>query len=129
MAVVLGGFAVARLAVAHWFRPYLVSPLKIVTPDTAITSSGSSSARAGDFDPRDWVISDQTINAHGHVIEEFGGIGPSGSATTTLTSHGLAIKGVGACPIIHSQSPQNVQRCVDHLRLRKALTYQPISHH
>jgi hypothetical protein len=129
MAVVLGGFAVARLAVAHWVRPHLVSPLRIVTPDTAITSTGTSSTSPGALDPRDWVISDQTINANGHVIGEFGSIGTSGSSSATLTSHGLAIKGVGACPNIHGQSPQNVQRCVDHLRLREALTYQPISHY
>ena len=41
----------------------------------------------------------------------------------------MTIKEVGSCPKIHSQSPQNVQQCVDHLRLREALTYQPISHY
>jgi hypothetical protein len=129
MAVVLGGFVVARLAVAHWLRPYLVSPLKIVTADSAITSPGSSPRSPRALDPRDWVLSNQTINSHGQVIGEFGGIGASESTTTTLTSHGLAIKGVGTCPNIHSQSPENVQRCVDQLRLREALTYQPISHY
>jgi hypothetical protein len=129
MAVVLAGYAAARLAVAHWVRPYLVSPLKLVTSDTAITSSGSSSTSPGVLDPRDWVISDQTINANGHAIGEFGGVGTSGSTAATLTSHGMAIEGVGSCPDIHSHSPQNVRLCVDHLRLREALTYQPISHY
>jgi hypothetical protein len=129
MAVVLGGFAVTRLAVAHWVRPYLVSPLKIVTPDTAITSTGTGSTSPGALDPRDWVISDQTINANGHVIGEFGGVGTSGNTTASLGPNGIAIKGVGSCPNIHSQTTQNLHRCVDQLRLRESLTYQPISHY
>jgi hypothetical protein len=129
MAAVLGGFAVARLAVAHWVRPYLISPLKVVTPDTAIASSGSSSTSPSVLDRRDWILSDQTINAHGRVIGEFGGIGASGNTMTSLTSHGMAIHGVGSCPNIHNETPQNVQQCVEHLGLREALTYQPISHY
>jgi hypothetical protein len=127
MAVVLGGFAVARLAVAHWIRPYLVSPLKIVTSDTAITSTGTGSTSPGALDPRDWVLSDQTINANGHVIGQFGGVGASGNTTASLSPNGIAIKGVGSCPNIHGQTTQSVQRCVDQLRLRESLTYQPIS--
>ena len=129
MATALGGFVAARLVVAHWGRPYLVSPLQVTIPDTAIAATGSSSASAGAPDPRDWVISDRTINARGHVIGQFGSVGPSGNTTVSLSAHGIAIHGAGSCPSLHSQTPQNVQRCVNQLRVREVLTYQPISHY
>jgi hypothetical protein len=130
MATALAGFVLTRLAVAHWLRPYLVAPLKIVTADTAISATGtSSSTTPGTLDPRDWVISNQTINANGHVIGQFGGIGTSGNTAANLTPHGITIEGVGSCPNIHSQTPQNLLQCVDQLRLREVLTYQPISHY
>jgi hypothetical protein len=128
MATALGGFAAARLVVAHWGRPYLVSPLQITIPDTTIAATGSSSA-SGAPDPRDWVISDQTINAKGHVIGQFGSVGPSGNTTVSLGAHGIAIQGAGSCPSLHSQTPRNVQRCVGQLRVREVLTYQPIGHY
>jgi hypothetical protein len=129
MATALGGFAAARLVVAHWGRPYLVSPLQITIPDTTIAATGSSSASAGAPDPRDWVISGQTINAKGHVIGQFGSVGPSGNTTVSLGAHGIAIQGAGSCPSLHSQTPRNVQRCVGQLRVREVLTYQPIGHY
>jgi len=129
MATALGGFVVARLVVAHWGRPYIVSPLQITIPDTTIAATGTSSASAGAPDPRDWVISDQTVNANGHVIGQFGSVGPSGNTTVSLGAHGIAIQGVGSCPNLHSQTPRNVQRCVDQLRVREVLTYQPIGHY
>jgi hypothetical protein len=129
MATALGGFVAARLVVAHWGRPNLVSPLQITVPDTTIAATGSSSASAGAPDPRDWVISDQTINAKGHVIGQFGSVGPSGNTTVSLSANGIAIQGAGSCPNLHSQTPHNVQRCVDQLRVREVLTYQPIAHY
>jgi hypothetical protein len=128
MATALGGFVAARLVVAHWGRPHLLSPLQITIRDTTIAATGSSSA-SGAPDPRDWVISDQTINAKGHVIGQFGIVGPSGNTTVSLSAHGIAIQGAGSCPSLHSQTPQNVQRCVDQLRIREVLTYQPIGHY
>jgi hypothetical protein len=93
-----------------------MSRLQITIPDTTIAATGSSSASAGAPDPRDWVISDQTINAKGHVIGQFGRIGPSGNTTVTVSARGIAIQGVGSCPSLHSQTRQNVQRCADQLR-------------
>jgi len=110
-------------------RPYLISPLKVTVPDTTIASSGASQASAGATDPRDWVISDQTINAKGQAIGQFGSIGPNGNTTVSVGTHGITIKGAGSCPNLHSQTPQNVQGCVDQLRIREVLTYQPIGHY
>jgi hypothetical protein len=125
MATALGGFVAARLVVAHFGRPRLISPLQAVVRDTTI-ATGSS---VGTSDPRDWIISDQTINAKGQMIGQFGSIGPSGNTTISVGTHGITIKGAGSCPNLHSQTPQNVQRCVDQLRIREVLTYQPISHY
>jgi hypothetical protein len=129
MATALGGFAAARLVVAHWGRPNLVSPLQITIRDTTIAATGTSSVSAGAPDPRDWVISDQTINAKGQMIGQFGSIGPNGNTTVSVGTHGITIKGAGTCPNLHSQTPQNVQRCVGQLRIREVLTYQPIGHY
>ena len=129
MATALGSFVAARLVVAHWGRPNLVSRLQITVPDTTIAAPGTSSAGAAALDPRDWIISDQTINARGKVIGQFGSIGPSGNTTVSVGTHGITIKGAGACPNLHSHTPQNIQRCVDQLRIREVLSYQPISHY
>ena len=75
MATALGGFVAARLVVAHWGRP-------TSSPRSRIAVRGhrdrSRRLKLGERapDPRDWVISDQTINAKGQVIGQFGSIGP-----------------------------------------------------
>ena len=129
MATVLGGFVAARLVVAHWGRPYLISPLKVTIPDSTIADSGTSLASALAPDPRDWVISNQTINAKGNVIGQFGGVGPNGNVTLSIGSRGMTIKGFGSCPTLHTDTPQAVQQCTNHLGIREVLTYQPISHY
>ena len=128
MAAALAGFVVVRLVVAHFGRPYFAASLKITIPDTTISGVGSTSAGAGAPDPRDWVFSDQTIGRSGHVIGSFGSVG-STSNTASVGSHGLAIEGVGSCPNIHTQTPHSVQQCVNQLRIREVLTYQPIDHY
>jgi hypothetical protein len=124
MAVALGGFVAARLFVGHWVRPHLIAPSHKVVADTTI-ATGSS---VGAPDPRDWVISDQTVNARGEVIGQFGEVGPNGN-TTASVAHGITINGVGSCPNLHSETPHNVQRCVNQLRIREMLTYQPVGHY
>jgi hypothetical protein len=74
MAAVLGVFVAARLVVAHWVRPHLVAPLHISIPDTTFAQPSSTSASAGGLDPRDWIISDNTINAKAHVIGQYGSV-------------------------------------------------------
>jgi hypothetical protein len=122
MAGTLAVFVGARLTVAHWVRPHLVSPSRAIGRDTLIATGTS----AGTSDPRDWIISDQTINAKGTVIGQLGGIGLNGSTAVNVGVHGMVIKGAGSCPNIHTQTAQYVQRCVDQLRIRDLLTYQAI---
>jgi hypothetical protein len=125
MATALGGFVAARLVVAHFGRPRLLAPLQLVVRDTTIaTGSGT-----GTSDPRDWIISDQTINAKGAVIGQFGEIGPNGNTSVGVGSHGLTVTGGGSCPDLHTQTSLNVQHCVDQLRIRELLAYQPIGHY
>jgi hypothetical protein len=125
MAGTLAVFVGARLAVAHWARPHLAALSHVVVRDTVIATGSST----GTADPRDWIISDQTINAQRQVIGQFGSIGPNGSTTVFVGAHGIVIKGAGSCPGLHSQTTQNVQDCVDQLRIREMLSYQPINHY
>jgi hypothetical protein len=125
MAVALGGFVAARLCVAHWIRPRLIAPSHAVVADTTIATGSSQGAP----DPRDWIISDQTVNARGHVIGQFGEIGSNGNTNAGVGAHGITINGLGSCPNLHSQTPHNVQHCVNELGIREILTYQPIGHY
>lgn len=130
MAVALGGFVAARLVVAHWGRPNLASRLPMIVTDNTVAATGTSSASTRAPEPRDWVISDQTISAKGHIIiGQLESVGPTGNTTVTLGAHGITIKGAGSCPNLHTQSRQNLQRCVGQLRIREVLTYRPISHY
>ncbi|MGH9091427.1 MAG: ABC transporter permease [Acidimicrobiales bacterium] len=139
MAAALAGFVVARVVVAHFGRPYLVSPLKITIPDSTIAATGTSPASAGAPNPRDWVISEQTINAKGQVIGQFGSIG-NGTAPVGVTRHGGVVLGGGySCPGLampHKPSPSSsetfhalIQKCVDQLHIREVLVYHPIGHY
>jgi hypothetical protein len=129
MAAVLGVFVAARLVVAHWVRPHLVAPLHISIPHTTFAQPSSTSASAGGLDPRDWIISDNTINAKAHVIGQYGSVSSSGNAAASEGAHGLTIPGVGSCPDLHSTTAQSIQQCVNHMGVREVVTYQPITHY
>lgn len=142
MATTLAVFVAARLAVAHWVRPYLLSPLRLVVSDTAFAGRGPSPASAGAPNPRDWVIADQTINASEHVIGTFGTIGNGigSGAIGGLTTHGVVLGPGYSCPNItapsgpigslsRSQVGSLVEKCVHQLHIREVITYQPISHY
>jgi hypothetical protein len=135
MATTLAVFAGARLVIAR-ARPHLIGALQITVRDNQIAASGPVSPLTGAVSPRDWVLSDQTINAAGHVIGQDGITGDG--LDISVGPHGVIIQGLGSCPNIrppriHSGSPSQaagnalVQRCVDQLRVRQLLTYQPAS--
>jgi hypothetical protein len=88
------------------------------------------------------VISDQTINASGHVIGTFGSIGNASTPMVTGVSkyHGVLLGPGYSCPNIHAPSRPGgsvhlgqiaglVQKCVTQLHIREALTYQPVAHY
>jgi hypothetical protein len=137
MATTLAVFVGFRLAIAHFLRPDLIAPLHRTVPDTAIAAiafSGSGSPPSWGLAPRDWLMSNQTINATGHVIGQDGVIG-DGAGYIGIGPHGVGIQGL-TCPNIRlpRHSTPNpaaanaaIQRCVSQLRIRDLLTYQPAS--
>lgn len=78
MAATLAGFVAARLAVEHWVRPNLASPLQ---RSSSLASTGhfgtlAVSASTGSYSlappqvrmPNDWVLSTAVVDKSGHVL-------------------------------------------------------------
>jgi hypothetical protein len=138
MATTFVAFIGLRLADYEWVRPNLITPLKVTSAFRI--PGGPGSARAGSLNPADWIVSDQTVNAAGHVIGANGGFGPNGDfdlnvgANGTLTlSNGLTcpnhvthpalgLRGTG--PPSHAVTSA-AQECIDKLGIKEILTYQP----
>jgi ABC-2 family transporter protein len=139
MAATLAGYVALRLVVYHWLRPNLLSPLHLATGLQVDFANGPDPFTQGVLSPADWVFSDQTINATGHVIGANGGIGPNGNMGLSVASNGQAsIPGAGLCHGIKISNvaqarsgavPASVQAdlrtCVASLHLRELLAYQP----
>jgi hypothetical protein len=117
-----------------------MAPLHLTVGDNEIAASGNASPRPAGLNPRAWILSNQTINGAGRVIGQDGGIGPNGGNGTNIGvgPNGVTIQGLGSCPNIRfpkiHQRPRNpavanalVQKCIDQLRIRDLLTYQPAS--
>jgi hypothetical protein len=141
MAATLVVFVACRLAFTDWIRTHFAAPLHVTSPLFVATGQGPTSPGAGAINPADWVISGTTIDAHGRVIGQFGGIGSNGQISinpTGSTGHWY-FAGVGRCPnrfprpvIVRKTSfthvlQQALQKCVDHFHLREVLTFQPVS--
>jgi ABC-2 type transport system ATP-binding protein len=134
MAVTLATFFAVREAFSHWARPYLIAPLRLIAPDTTLGGSGKTPPAPGGLTPRDWIISNQTINRAGQVIGQGGYIGGRG-LDFNAGRNGLSIHGAGSCPNIKVQPFRTsqahvadaIQQCIDQLRIREAMTYQPAS--
>lgn len=132
MAATAVGFVASRVAVLLWIRPNLSAPLHLTVPDALF----SGSASVGTPNPRDWIISNQTINAAGRVIGENGIVG-HGVRVGFGKTHGVTLGGVGSCPNITIpplpgnlsgpglKGPLLAQKCADQLGLRDLLAYQP----
>jgi ABC-type transport system involved in multi-copper enzyme maturation permease subunit len=126
MAATLAAIVAARLAIGYLVRPHLISPVKSIT---AFPAGGTGPTAA----PGGWTLSQQTINAAGHVIGQDGGIGSNGGFGFRRNPDGtLLLQGVGTCPGKPdplARFPQQgfLQACVNHFRLRNVLTYQPAS--
>jgi|HubBroStandDraft_2_1064218.scaffolds.fasta_scaffold107007_1 hypothetical protein len=138
MAAALVALVGARVAVTS-LRPHLFAALRLTIPDNGIIANVPPSPTASALDPRDWIISDQTVNASGHVIGAGGTLfnSPRG---ISVGPKGVDIAGLGSCPGIKAASVHGrpaplstahgnalIQRCVDQLRIREVLIYQPAS--
>jgi hypothetical protein len=139
MAATLAAFAAVRAVINKLVRPHLITPLQISVPDSQLTANGHASVAAGALSPRDWVLSDQTINGAGHVIGQNGLIGNAG-LNISVGPGGVSIQGIGSCPGLRPLSNaghpgggnnaiQNmlIQKCADQLRVHELFTYQPAS--
>jgi hypothetical protein len=134
MAATLLPYAVARLAVAFWVRPHLMTPLR----STAPLSLGGSGQ--GTPNPSDWVLSSQTVNTAGQVIGQNGGIivGHNMQEISFQSRpDGVWLAGAGRCPNIPAGTTMGrgspvgrsgaLQTCIDKLGVHQQLVYQPIS--
>jgi hypothetical protein len=136
MATTLVAFVAVRLGMTA-VRPHLIAPLHIIVPDDEIAASGATSPPLAGLNPRDWILANQTINGAGRVIGQDGGIGSNGGngLNIGIGKNGVSIQGIGSCPNIKPKGPRNLndpgnallQRCVNQLRIRDLVTYQPAS--
>jgi hypothetical protein len=142
-------FIPARLAFARWVRPRLLPSQQVSVPDVLVwpvplgrpVPGGSVapevSAGAAPPDPADWVLSDRTVNASGHVIGSSGLIGSGNGLVTATKNHGVVLGGGYSCPNLRpsarpagqQQFASLVRECVNQLHIREVLTYQPVSHY
>jgi len=110
MAATLAVFAVALITMSLWVRPHLMAPLRVVSalPPANITgfssgSGGQMTVTGGEHLPGAWVLSNQSINASGHVF--------TGPATRACLSG----------------STQACYASLGRLHLRQRVIYQPAS--
>ncbi len=117
MALALGGFVGARLAISSWVRPRLISPLR-----TTMSINGNSPLNIGlnpqgvhvvattrGILPGDWVYSAQIVNARGHA------------PTAAFLDH--------ACPFSKITYQPNIPACIAHIsaKFHELVSYQPAS--
>lgn len=134
MAATLLPYAGARLAVAFWVRPYLMTPLRSTAP-LSLGSPGQGTPNLSD-----WLLSSQTLNQAGQVIGQHGGIIVAHNMQEISFQprpDGVWLAGVGRCPNIPAGTTMGrgspvgrsgaLQACVDKLGVHQQLVYQPIS--
>jgi hypothetical protein len=118
MVTTLVGFFAGRLVVTNWVRPHFATPLKLIAA-AGVPQNGTGF----NGKPGDWVISNDTINAAGKVVQ------PAFQCNvTTLIHRGL---GSPSGPGVAVANAAN-RACMAKSRaytatLRQVLTYQPLS--
>jgi hypothetical protein len=146
MAATLVAYIGARFIVGHWIRPALMSPIRLVTQFKLPAVGTPYVPGAGSVNSSDWIITEHTLNAAGHVVGQGGGIGPNGAINFVPSGNGtVTFVGVGKCQNtfptvsggssvsqIHSASVvdamnQAAQRCVASFHLRTIVTVEPAS--
>jgi hypothetical protein len=153
MAVTLAGFVVVRLAFNRWVRYRLLAPMHQLAAFRVPVPGVPFGPGNGTLNPNDIILSEQTIDRAGHVVGQYGGVGPDGIfGFSRLRDGATEMIGVGRCPnafpktnvplgqAIGQVSPgissyvgpskgfaHAAQVCVNHFDLRNLVTYQPIS--
>jgi ABC-type transport system involved in multi-copper enzyme maturation permease subunit len=144
MAATLAGFAVVRLAFIRLVRFRLIPPLHRLTAFRVPVPGVPFGPGDGALNANDYIVSEQTIDRSGHVVGQFGGVGPEGIfGFKRLTDGATQFVGVGRCPntfpvtsiptgVDQQLGPSRsfakaAQECVNHFDIRNLVTYQPIS--
>jgi hypothetical protein len=130
MALTLAIYVFIQIAVPLWVRPHLIPPTttSVVISDTTldgITSDGSGPFQitAHTTDPRNWILSNQTVDADGHAAKL-----PSWFADCLPAPPGRAEPG-GTIEV--SPGPGTMDKCFTRLTdegYRQRVVYQPFSH-
>jgi hypothetical protein len=130
MALTLAIYVFVQIAVPLWVRPHLAPPTTITEVISETTLDGIMSSDSGPFqitthtkDPRDWVLSNQTVDAHGHAS---GLPAWFGDCLPPPPGAGEA----GGTTQVHSATG-SLDDCLSRLAAegyRQRLVYQPISH-
>jgi hypothetical protein len=119
MAITLTAFAVVQIAMPLLVRPHLIPPTRFTTTITATNlrefllqrNNGPVHVTVAVDDPGAWLISNQTINAAGHVVD---------GIPVSLTA--------GPCVPATPPRPPFTQRCfteISRLGYRQQVAYQP----
>jgi len=130
MALTLAIYVLVQVAVPWWVRPHLIPPTTttvFLSEDTldgiASTGSGPFKITARGADPRDWVLTNQTVDAEGHpaaLPSWFGDCLPPPPSDP----------GSGATTQVH-QAPGTLDACLSRLSdegYRQRLVYQSHRH-
>jgi hypothetical protein len=112
MAATLAVFTAALITMSVWIRPYLISPLHVISSlnlanisELMVGNGGHMTVTAAVNLPGAWVLSNQTIDASGQVFT-----GPATQACESSTA-----------------SMQACNASIGALHLRQLVTYQPTS--
>ncbi len=129
MALTLAVYVFVQIAVPLWVRPHLLPPTTTTMVISRATLDGISADSSGTVritthaDPRDWVLSNQTVDAHGRATAL-----PSWFSGCLPPPPGVRQAGdrVQADP-----NPVNMDACLARLTdagYRQRLVYQPHNH-
>jgi hypothetical protein len=130
MALTLAVYVFIQIAVPLWVRPHLVPPSTTTTSISENTLDGIGADGAGPFrittrtgDPRDWILTNQTIDADGRAVEL-----PAWFADCLPPPPGAG--DTGGKTEVHT-APGSLAACLSRLTdegYRQRLVYQPNSH-
>ncbi|HET6938509.1 MAG TPA: ABC transporter permease subunit [Nocardioides sp.] len=130
MALTLAVYVLVQVAVPLWVRPHLAPPVTTTEVISYSTLDGIMSDGSGPFhittqtkDPRDWVLTNQTVDSHGRASEL-----PSWFADCLPPPPGAGQ--TGATTQVQA-GPGSLDDCLSRLTdegYRQRLVYQPIDH-
>jgi hypothetical protein len=133
MALTLAVYVVVQVAVPMWVRPHLVPPVSVTKTISRSTLDGITSDAGGPFhitlrasSPRDWVITNQTIDADGRAAAL-----PSWFADCLPPPPGADGRDSQGSTTHVQNDPSSLDACLSRLGdegYRQRVVYHPVSH-